>query len=106
MPLFFSQALFGLVKNYSDSDISELAMRLAASGFRDMTRLAATNPELAKDMLLNNKKNVLESVQELKNYLDGLEKELTNDEDNFIKLVEELASERKNMYSPEGKNIL
>lgn len=106
MPLLLSQALFGMTKNYPESDISKLAMNIAASGFRDMTRLAATNPELAKDMLFQNKKNVLESVQELKHYLEILEKELSANDENFIKLIEELALERKKMYSSDGKNIL
>ncbi|OGH98072.1 MAG: hypothetical protein A2039_07670 [Candidatus Melainabacteria bacterium GWA2_34_9] len=106
MPLFLSQSLFGMVKAYPDKDISELALTLASSGFRDMTRLATTNPELSKDMLIQNKENVVAAVKELKKYLDELEKELIENEENFEKTIEKTASQRKKMYSSEGKNVL
>lgn len=106
MPLFLSQALFDTVNNYSDKDVSELALKLAASGFRDMTRLASANPELSKDMLVQNKSNVIKAVNELKKHLDGFEKELAGNEEDFIKTIETIASLRKKMYSPDGKNIL
>ena len=106
MPLFLSQSLFGMVKAHPDKDISELALTLASSGFRDMTRLATTNPELSKDMLMQNKENVFMAVKELKKYLDKLEKELIEDEENFVKTIEKTASQRKEMYSSEGKNVL
>ncbi|MEI8388742.1 MAG: prephenate dehydrogenase/arogenate dehydrogenase family protein [bacterium] len=105
-PLLLSQALFRMVENYSDKDVSKLAMILAASGFRDMTRLASANPELSKDMLIQNKANVLDIVKEFKNCLEELEKELVENEDNYEKIIEKIAFQRKQMYSFEGKNIL
>jgi prephenate dehydrogenase len=105
-PLLLSQAIFGMVDDYPDKNISELAMILAAGGFRDMTRLVSTNPELSSDMLFQNKANVIEAVREFKKYLDELEKELMDNEENFVKFSEKLASKRKKMYSAEGKNIL
>lgn len=106
MPLFLSQALFDTVNNYSDKNVSELALKLAASGFRDMTRLASANPELSKDMLVQNKSNVIKAANELKKHLDGFENELEGNEEDFIKTIETIASQRKKMYSPDGKNIL
>jgi len=106
MPLFLSQSLFGTVENYSEKDISALALTLASSGFRDMTRLAATNPELSKDMLIQNKENVVAAVKELKKYLGELEQKLVKNEENFVKTIEKIAFQRKQMYSSEGKNIL
>ncbi|MCK7515963.1 MAG: prephenate dehydrogenase/arogenate dehydrogenase family protein [Desulfobacterales bacterium] len=52
LPLLASLALFGTVDNYQNENIKELAFNLAASGFRDTTRLASSNPELSKDILL------------------------------------------------------
>lgn len=105
LPLLLSQSLFGFVRNYSDENIKELALKLAASGFRDTTRLAATNPELAKDILLKNKAFVRESISGLKDYLSELDKNLDLNEDEFINLVNKLANQRRSMYSPEGKNV-
>jgi prephenate dehydrogenase len=105
LPLLVSQALFGLVNDYPDEDIKELALKLAASGFRDSTRLAATNPELAKDILLKNKAYIREAANNLKDYLSLLDKNLDLNEEEFIDLVTDLAAKRKTMYSSEGKNI-
>jgi len=106
MPLFLSQALFSLTESYPVKDISDLAMSLAASGFRDMTRLASTNPELAQDMLLQNKENVIKSIEELQIQLDKFKKSLADDENNFVNSIEQIAQQRKNMYSLDGKNLL
>ncbi|EKE04616.1 MAG: arogenate dehydrogenase [uncultured bacterium] len=104
LPLLLSQSLFGMVSDYPDENIKELALKLAASGFRDTTRLAATNPELAKDILLKNKAYIREAVNGLKDYLTELDKALDLNEEEFMNLVKSLASKRKDMYSPEGKN--
>lgn len=73
MPLFLSRALLGYVQEHKES---ELAMELAAGGFRSMTRLAHSNPELATDMLSCNRTNILSSMDEFIDYLakyrDGL----------------------------------
>jgi len=105
LPLFLSQALFGMVDKYPDKSIRDLALSLAASGFRDTTRLAATNPELAKDMLLLNKINIREAVKNLEDFLLYMDKNLDLDEEMFMQLAEELATNRKNLYSSDGKNI-
>ena len=44
MPLIVAQTLF------MTSEDNELALKMASSGFRDMTRLAMTNEEMANDM--------------------------------------------------------
>ena len=106
LPLLLSQALFGFVSDYPDKNVGYLALKLAASGFRDTTRLAATNPELAKDMLIENKANVLEAVKSLKLYLSSLDSILEVNEDGFVELTKALAESRKNMYSETGINIL
>lgn len=72
MPLFLSQALLSFVENHQNSS---LALKLAASGFKSMTRLAYTNPELAEDMLSSNKKNVLRTLEE---FIDDLDKKRDN----------------------------
>ncbi|HSA05811.1 MAG TPA: prephenate dehydrogenase/arogenate dehydrogenase family protein [Candidatus Gastranaerophilales bacterium] len=104
-PLFLSQSLFDFVNNYPDKETGRLAMKLAASGFRDMTRLAATNPTLATDMLFQNRENVVLAYKEYIEHSKLLENELVEQEENFIKHVNELVDSRKKMYSPEGKNI-
>lgn len=70
MPLFLSKALLEFVQNHEES---ELAMELAASGFKSMTRLAHTNPELAADMLAGNRENILLAMDGFIDYLKSLD---------------------------------
>ena len=94
MPLLMSQALFKTAKN------SELAMRLASSGFRDMTRLCMSNLEMAKDMREYNGKNITKSVDVLFKTL--FELNTPDDIQDFVEIKEA----RQKMYSEDGKNIL
>ena len=59
MPMVISQALF-----LTASD-NPLAMLLASSGFRDMTRLAMSNEEMASDMVKMNSENIEQSILKL-----------------------------------------
>ena len=93
MPLLLAQALFYTVKN------NELALKLASSGFRDMTRLACSNLEMAVDMRNFNSSNITNSIDKLKNSLNFL----LNTKD--LKIYAEIKDIRSNMYSKEGKNI-
>lgn len=94
MPLLLSQALFKTAKN------NQLAMHLASSGFRDMTRLCMSNLEMAKDMREYNSKNITTSIDKLFKILFDLRR-LENSQD-FVEIKES----RQKMYSADGKNIL
>lgn len=104
-PLLLSQALFTLVNNYPDNSIKTLALRLASSGFRDTTRLAATNPELAKDMLLDNRHNVQDVAKHLQIVLNSMIYDLNCNENSFIDHIKDISSDRRKLYSSDGKNI-
>ena len=94
MPMLISQALFKTAQN------NELAMKLASSGFRDMTRLAMSNPEMANDMLQYNGENIkksLEMLQKSLNYLLGTK---------YFEKITDIKNTRSKMYSDEGKNLL
>lgn len=93
MPMLVAQAIF---KNASDN---KLALKLASSGFRDMTRLAMTNSEMAQDMINMNSAYIQESLLSLYSTIGEL---LDNDYETQIK---KLAKERQVMYL-NGKNIL
>ncbi len=95
LPMLLSFALFNSVKTNE-------AKTIAASGFRDTTRLAATNEILAADMLKLNKKNIdksidlfLESLTYLKNLKD----------DERIEVLKNISQKRALMYDKKGKNI-
>ena len=94
LPMLLSFALFNSVE-------SDEAKTIAASGFRDTTRLALTNEVLAGDMLKLNKKNIDKSldlfIKEL-NYLKNLK------DDERIKVLKNISQKRAQMYDKKGKN--
>ncbi len=59
MPMVISQALF------TAAEENPLALDLASSGFRDMTRLAMSNSEMAQDMVSMNSKNIEHAILKL-----------------------------------------
>lgn len=94
MPLLIAQAIFNTAKD------NKLALKLASSGFRDMTRLATSNLEMAKDMREFNGQNIDKALDGLASSINFLKN--TKDTEIFT----DLKSKRSSMYSSEGKNIL
>ena len=94
MPMLLSFALL-------DSVRSDSAKIIAASGFRDMTRLALTNEVLAYDMLKMNKKNIDKSIDLFIKSLTYL-KNLNDDE--RIEVLKNISQKRALMYDKKGKN--
>ena len=86
MPMLISQALMLAAKdNY-------LALEIAASGFRDMTRLAMSNEEMACDMVSMNSQNIEQAILTLYKSVG----ELTNG--NYPKIITELKLVRSKMF--------
>lgn len=92
-PMVMAQALFKMCED------NELALKLASSGFRDMTRLALSSVDMAEDMVNMNSKNIQDCI--LKFY--ATMGELTKD--NYREQITEIKSQRERMYK-NGKNIL
>ncbi len=93
MPMLISQALFKTAKD------NQLAMKLAASGFRDMTRLAMSNEEMAADMINLNSENIQQALLKLYASVGEL---ISGDYESQIK---EIKKDRQIMYI-NGNNIL
>ncbi|MFH1542782.1 MAG: prephenate dehydrogenase/arogenate dehydrogenase family protein [bacterium] len=72
MPLAVAVALVDAVSSAKNG--KEQMMKLAASGFRDTTRIASGDPILGVDMFVTNKKAVLKMIGAFKKSLSGLEK--------------------------------
>jgi prephenate dehydrogenase len=68
LPLLLSSALFSVA--FGSQAWPELA-KLASSGFRDTTRLASGSPEMAHDIMVSNRDNVLHWLDR---YIDELSK--------------------------------
>ena len=86
MPMVVAQALFMTASE------NPLAMDLAASGFRDMTRLALSNTEMANDMVSMNSENIQNAILKLyKSFGD-----LTSGD--YAKTIEQIKEQRAKMF--------
>lgn len=71
------------------------ASRVAASGFRDMSRLAGGDPVLAAGISRTNRENVLEQLDAISASLNRLRRHLEADDPRLIELFEEARSVRE-----------
>lgn len=93
MPMLVAQAL---VKT---AEPDSLAVKLASSGFRDTTRLALSNTQMARDMAVMNSKNITEALLSLmENAKDLLS-------DNYYEEICAIKDFRSGMYDKNGHNI-
>lgn len=93
-PMLLSQALMKSAIGQNNM------LKLAASGFRDTTRLALSNKIMANDMLTLNKENI-------KLALETITKEAQSllNSDYFNSNIDNIIEQRKNLYDKNGKNI-
>jgi len=92
MPMVISQALFSVASE------NELALKLASSGFRDMTRLALSNEEMAQDMISLNSDNIQNSILKLYSEVGNL---MSSD---YLANISRIKKQRSVMYK-NGKNV-
>ena len=87
---------FNLVNLINKKKNKEILLNYAASGFRDFSRIAASSPEMWRDICLANKEPILQDlilfekeINELKSFLE------LNDEDNLEKYLKNASTTRK-----------
>lgn len=80
LPHMIAYSLVNLVKEIDDSD--QTMKTIAAGGFRDMTRIAASSPVMWQDICLSNKEQVLQLVDlytrqlaKLRSYIEAEQKD-------------------------------
>ena len=69
-------------------------LRFAASGFRDFTRIAASSPEMWKDIFIDNKEACLKDLNEFKKQIEKFESIVVNEEEleKYLKYASTLRS--------------
>lgn len=86
MPMVIAQAIFKTAQN------NDLALNIAASGFRDMTRLAMSNEEMANDMVQMNSDNIQTAILKLYKTIGDLTAS------NYLDQIREIKSNRLLMF--------
>lgn len=89
---------FSLVDMITHRKNANELLKFAASGFKDFTRIAASSPEMWKDITLANKKFILEDIQLFENQIKLL-KEAIEQEDikKILALFENASKNSKRM---------
>lgn len=86
-PLVVAQALCESIKD------NKLAQALASSGFRDTTRLALSNTQMATDMVELNQENIRIAYKMFQNCFESIMK------DNYKQNADRIKEFRKNLYN-------
>ena len=92
---------FALVDELSNRHNADDLFAFAASGFRDFTRIAGSNPEMWRDISLANRNALITEISAYKNKLDEINKLLEQSDSKGLLKLFERASEARNDW---GKN--
>ncbi len=84
---------FALVHDLAQRDNHEQLLSFAASGFRDFTRIAASSPEMWRDISLANRDALLREVKQYADELFVLYQALQNSDEDKLEEIFSLASQ-------------
>ena len=100
VPHFLSSVFMAQVAASADADVR---LRLAGTGFRDFTRIAAGSPEMWRDIFLANREAVLSELAQVRTVLAQAEQALEhNDGQQLFDLLERAALARRFWGSRSG----
>ncbi len=83
---------FAMMNSITHQEHSDELLALGGPGFRDFTRIAASDPKMWRDVLRANREEVLAQSRHFKNALQQLEKAIMTDEDPALEDLITLAS--------------
>ncbi len=83
LPHLIAYTIVGTATDLED-DIKSEVIKFSASGFRDFTRIAASNPTMWRDVFLNNKDAVLEVLQRFTEDLTALQKAIRKQDGEYL----------------------
>ena len=100
LPYLLASSLVQAAQGLAAED--EQLWSVAASGFRDTTRLAASNVTMMGDILRTNQAHVREAIRRQRAALDQFEALLADDPQALETLLAELRALRLSLYPPAG----
>ena len=92
---------FALVHNLAQRPNRDVLLSFAASGFRDFTRIAASSPEMWRDISLANRDALMSELKQYADELYVLFKALENKDADKLNEIFHLASKVRGNWSPE-----
>ena len=98
LPYLLSLALVAAAEGVAEED--GMVWDLAASGFRDTSRLAASDVTMMLDILLTNREEVAGMLGRLRRELDELARLLEAEDERGLRRIMEAARERRRGLFP------
>ncbi|PZQ46118.1 MAG: prephenate/arogenate dehydrogenase family protein [Micavibrio aeruginosavorus] len=83
LPHLIAYTIVGTATDLED-DLKGEVVKFAASGFRDFTRIAASDPTMWRDIFLNNKEAVLDVLQRFTEDLTAMQKAIRKGDGEFL----------------------
>lgn len=104
LPHIIAAALVNQVAKYNESN--DLYERLAAGGFRDITRIASSEPILWRDILMNNRDVVLDLLLDWNEEISQFIEQLRSMDGDGIEQQFRSASEFRSRLPEKGKGLI
>jgi len=79
LPQIMAVSLINMVSELVQKENNNNYFKAVGEGFKDMTRIASSPYKIWEDICDTNQENILEMIQEFRNYLEVIEDKLTND---------------------------
>lgn len=83
LPHLIAYTIVGTATDLDDDTMDDV-IKFSASGFRDFTRIAASDPVMWRDVFLNNKEAVLEILQRFNEDITGLQKAIRKGDGDYL----------------------
>ena len=83
LPHLIAYTIVGTANDLED-DIKSEVIKFSASGFRDFTRIAASDPVMWRDVFLNNKDAVLEILQRFNEDLTAMQRAIRKGDGEYL----------------------
>ncbi len=90
---------FSLVDMITQRSNANELLQYAASGFKDFTRIAASSPEMWKDIIFANKKFILEDIKYFENQMELINDAIKHEDEKKILALFKNASKTRNEWS-------
>ena len=75
---------YALVAQLSEGDNADEALRYAGGGFRDFTRIAASDPRMWREIFLANKTQLLSSIDSFQQMVEVFEQALRSEDGDAL----------------------
>ena len=97
LPQIIAVSLINAIGKLALRENNNNYFKAVGEGFKDMTRIASSSYKMWEDICDTNQENILEMIQEFKNYLEVMEDKLKNDPNSLKEEFQKASKLRENI---------